>query len=329
MRAVDLADQIKWWDTLDTFMGSFGHVDVERGLQLARESRHPDAVWLASLFPAGVPVTRELMRDVLLGRGNDPRAMHLAFELANGRMAGGPLVDAALMGYAPAEFVARVRFDCVFLEGRESTESFLEKAAARGYRRSITQWGHCVYRGWWERPADVGKAFELWQESAALECPFALFACGELMFGPRDWERWYWWGRAASRGYKRFAFCCAIVELLPLFENCELGRVLHTVGALVKSNLNVAQRECYGVRVSEEKLAGLLRLLELYEAIRGRAKQAIAAWSMAGRRCGVVRDMRVMIAKMAWQEVWRLGEQERAEQSDAKRLRVDVEEEGE
>jgi hypothetical protein len=33
------------------------------------------------------------------------------------------------------------------------------------------------------------------------------------------------------------------------------------------------------------------------------AKEAIGCWSMAGRRRGVVKDIRVMIAKMAW-EPW-------------------------
>jgi hypothetical protein len=40
----------------------------------------------------------------------------------------------------------------------------------------------------------------------------------------------------------------------------------------------------------------------------GRAREAIKCWSMAGRRVGVVKDMRVMISKMAWEEAWRWGQ---------------------
>jgi hypothetical protein len=44
---VDRAELIKWWDALD----DLHHIwDVEQGLQMARECRHPDAQWLPSCF---------------------------------------------------------------------------------------------------------------------------------------------------------------------------------------------------------------------------------------------------------------------------------------
>jgi hypothetical protein len=54
--------------------------------------------------------------------------------------------------------------------------------------------------------------------------------------------------------------------------------------------------------------------MELHGAMLQRARRAIDCWSMAGRRLRVVRDMRVMIAKMAWEEVWRWGEEKGEEQ---------------
>jgi hypothetical protein len=46
------AEQIKWWDALHALVGQSD--DVEKGLQLVRECRPPDAQWLAALVPAGV-----------------------------------------------------------------------------------------------------------------------------------------------------------------------------------------------------------------------------------------------------------------------------------
>jgi hypothetical protein len=41
---------IKWWDALECVAVHLVRKDVERCLSLARECRHPDAQWLASLF---------------------------------------------------------------------------------------------------------------------------------------------------------------------------------------------------------------------------------------------------------------------------------------
>jgi hypothetical protein len=49
-------------------------------------------------------------------------------------------------------------------------------------------------------------------------------------------------------------------------------------------------------------------VLELHEAMLRRAREAIDCWSVAARRCGVAKDMRLVIARLAWQEVWRWGD---------------------
>jgi hypothetical protein len=48
----------------------------------------------------------------------------------------------------------------------------------------------------------------------------------------------------------------------------------------------------------------------LHDAMMGRARRAICCWSMAGQRLRVVKDMRVMIAKMLWKGAWQWGEKE-------------------
>jgi hypothetical protein len=48
---------------------------------MARESQHPDAQWLVSLFPAGEEVTREGMSEVMRGQRGDARAMFMTWLL--------------------------------------------------------------------------------------------------------------------------------------------------------------------------------------------------------------------------------------------------------
>jgi hypothetical protein len=59
---------------------------------------------------------------------------------------------------------------------------------------------------------------------------------------------------------------------------------------------------------------GLQRVLEQYDAMLHRARRAIACWSMAAKRRRMVKDMRVMIAKMAWEEPWQWGEKKTEEE---------------
>jgi hypothetical protein len=54
-------------------------------------------------------------------------------------------------------------------------------------------------------------------------------------------------------------------------------------------------------------MSGAKYWIELHAAMLARAKEAICCWSMTAQRHGVVKDIRVLVAKMAWQEAWRWG----------------------
>jgi hypothetical protein len=123
-------------------------------------------------------------------------------------------------------------------------------------------------------------------------------------------ERFYWWSLAVVRGRGQQWFLRGTVLLLPSFENGGLGRILHTAAPLLSSNMNVARQEVFGQILYGDTWQELLRVLELHEAMLDRARRAIACWSGVGRRRGLVKDMRVMIAKMLWEEPWRWGEKD-------------------
>jgi hypothetical protein len=133
--------------------------------------------------------------------------------------------------------------------------------------------------------------------------------------GDCDWQRFYWTGLAARRGFGPL-FYDDVLFWLPWFEKGEMGRVLHTAAPVLGECLDEARATVFGVPVEEGKLVQIRRVVLLYEAMMDRAKRAIACWSMAGRRCGVVKDMRVTIAKMAWKEAWRWGENGRGGAAD-------------
>jgi hypothetical protein len=72
---VDRGELIKWADALDAFAWKFGVVTVQQGLERARKCRHPDAQWLAALFPGDTLVTPQRMLEVMLQQDDDPRAL--------------------------------------------------------------------------------------------------------------------------------------------------------------------------------------------------------------------------------------------------------------
>jgi hypothetical protein len=150
---------------------------------------------------------------------------------------------------------------------------------------------------------------ELYQEAAELEFSPAQQTLGELAHGELDLERCYWWGRAASNRYNAYTFRTFVFLLMPSFERNKLCRILHTVATVFKADLDEPTNELFGESLTSEHAASLRRVFELHEAMLVRARLGIACWCMAARRHGMVKDVRLMIAKMAWDEPWRWGEE--------------------
>jgi hypothetical protein len=314
-RGADGSELIKWWSVFDML---YAHC-IDKALQTARECRHPDAEWLASLFPAEGEVALECFVDVMRRQGTDARAFYMAW-LTNDPHGDlrGLLEQAAEMGYAPAQASLSahpLRKGLKMTPDDKATGFRLaERAAAQGDRRGLFRLGERFWRGdGCER--NVGKAVELLREAAELDDPAAQGLYGEVAFGALDWERFYWWGRAALQGRKKQSFCIDALRLLPSFEKGELGRILHTVAPVVRKIFDVAKKV-----PGRDELSKFAPMLELHEAMVKRARQAIDCWAVAGRRGGLVRDVRVMIAKLAWEPwVWFVERHaEHAEAADGK-----------
>jgi hypothetical protein len=289
------AECIRWWDALDALPNK---EDVECGLQLARASLHPDALWLASQFPAGTEVTRQQMAAAMIEQGDDPRALYIAWRLVE-RSEENLLLRSAERGYAPAQ--AKMS---AMTSGDESYE-WAERAAASGDGEGLFRLGQSCHYG---RGCcvDTDRATSLYRSAAELGLPAAQVAYGWLAFGDTDWRRFLWHGRAAMWGENGRPFLNSVLRLFASFARGENGRVLHTVVPVMQSCL--ATPELLGVELHGVERRQLNVLLELHEAMLGRAREAIACWSIVARRRGMAKDMRVMVAQMAWEEAWQWSE---------------------
>jgi hypothetical protein len=95
------------------------------------------------------------------------------------------------------------------------------------------------------------------------------------------------------------------------------------VAPAVKRHLNVAKRKAFGRRCEEHEVQVLLRVVALHEAMLERARQATYCWSIVGRRCGVVKDVRLKLAKMVWEQPWEFGERGSNDPAQHERERED------
>jgi TPR repeat protein len=185
-------------------------------------------------------------------------------------------------------------------------ESFVwaQKAAAQRNRRGLYQLGLCHVRAV-GCARDERKATELCKAAADLGFPAALYHYGKRAYSATDWERYHWQGLAVSRGFAAEFFVDHVLDLLRAFEMGGECRILHTAAPVIAEHLRVNEQSVFWKRIGRTKMERIRRILVLHDEMLQRAREAIDCWSMAARRCGVVKDMRVMIAKMAWQEPWR------------------------
>jgi hypothetical protein len=155
---------------------------------------------------------------------------------------------------------------------------------------------------------NLDKAIAAYKQAAKLGDVTAQMQVGELAFGELDWERYRWWGRAAARGWRGTTIINSVSRLLVYFKQGQLGRVLFEIAPACKAHLDVLNQRAFGCYVSEELWEGLLFVITLFEARCKLAKRAIDCWSIVGLRLGVAKDIRVMIAQIAWEHRWMWGE---------------------
>ncbi len=184
--AQDRAELVKWWDILDAHSEDTCQNTVRR----ARENRHPDAVWLASLFPGDISeLGWRQVRAVLEAQGSDARALFLVAPLE----AAGALWRAAELGYAPAQ--AAMALEDV---SRMAKFEWAEKAAAQGDRLGLRLLGEFLRDGV-GCARDEAKSVAALTEAAELGDGNAQFVLG-CDLAPRDWRRYRWWGPVGRQG---------------------------------------------------------------------------------------------------------------------------------
>jgi hypothetical protein len=295
------AELVKWWDALERILGhdKKHYKHAHTFVLMARDCQHPDAVWLASLFPQ-VRISLQCMAATMAAQGDDPRALLIwaPFGGAGGEAA---VLRSAQMGYAVAQ--GQMAHTC---SNEHERFQWASKAAAQGDRVGIFELGECFRKGR-GCTRDLVRAAECIAEAARLGHDKALYRHGEAGFGAERWQRFVWWSRGNARGARGTARSLdkALQKHLPQCATSAAScRIVFEVGrecSALLARLFEGTRPSYELRWETPRV---LEAIKLYQSWSSQAEKAVRCWLMVSRQLGLIRDMRFLIAKRVWSERW-------------------------
>jgi hypothetical protein len=290
------------------------------GLSLAAECNHPDAKWLVKLFAAtGPPRNEDEAKEIFLAQGSDPRALSFAGLV-------GCIIDKQCLLIAASMGCAQAQAWMSLFAYERSRVAFAEQAAAQNEPAGLAVVAECCWDGD-GCDQDVVRALALWQRAAELGDVAAAFHVGDKKYGENCPERYLWWGIAANGGYynaplELVASASGQVRLYD--ENQSNGPVVFAIGHALKDQIHMGCRTVYGRRIHRDDFFENAKYaVDLYRQWISSCKLAVRCWIWTARQRGVVRDIRILIAKLLWadQAAWSASPPSGALQSNPKHPR--------
>ncbi len=139
---------------------------------------------------------------------------------------------------------------------------------------------------------DKKRASLLFKEAAEMGLGYAQWQYGDGSFKEDDWQRYHWWGRAASQR-ENIAICSladAAVKQLELCKEGQSGRICFEVGAVCKGNIDADRNLLFGRRFQRETVLVVEGVVALHKKWCILAKRAMEAREDPGKAVLVVED---------------------------------------
>ena len=288
---VPLVELFKWLDVRDTLLGqNHKKQDIAKALALARECKHPDAVWLSSIFEGKGVSSEEGAREVFLSTDDDSRSLCFAWCMAETRWRDlSLLVRAAEMenAFALATLAVELGFEDVEVSFR-----LAQRAAAQCERDGFFRLGYYLACGH-GCELNFKLACANYLIAAELGCVLSATYYGASM-DLSDPSRWLWMGRAASRGLP--------YPFLDAFSGCDSASGVFVIGRALRGNIDLEKKEIFGSpRSFRSIVSAAIRAFSFYDTQINRARLAVDSWTLVGIRVGIVKDVRKLIGKIIWE----------------------------
>ena len=267
-------------------------------MALASDCKHPDAVWLTSIFEGKDVLTKEGAREVFLSSQDDACALCFSWYLTDHRWNDlFVLRRASQMGNA---FACSTLSAEVWGENKEEAFRLAQVAASQHERDGILWLGRCFRDGLGcEKDLNLAKE-KLWI-AAELGNVYAAEVYG-ASFDDFDPLRWLWMGRAASRGWP-YSFLGSFSKQVELFfSGSGNATVFFLIGRALKGNIDVEKKQIFGSNYEFNSRVGPAnQAVSFYSSQISSARLAVDTWTLVATRVHVIKDLRIYIGKMIWE----------------------------
>ncbi len=305
---VPLVELFKWLDVRDNLLGeNYKKQDIAKALALALSCKHPDGMWLTSIFGGKEILTKEEARKVFLLHQDDARALCFAWHFTNDREGDLSLLRrAADMGYAFACFKLFKNTDVERLQlalQHTGDERLLHQAAAKHEREGLFTFGRILYFG----IVDV-QSLSLAKENILIAAELG-YLDGATLYGSfledSDPIRWLWWSRAALHGEPSVFLNFFSDQVRRFFKGEGSATAVFLIGHALKGNIDVKKKEVFGssyaFNVFDSLVGPAKSAVSFYEAQINAARLAVDTWTLIATRLHLIKDMRILIGKMIWE----------------------------
>ena len=296
---VPLVEVFKWLDVRDTLLWrNERKQDITAALALARECKHPDAMWLTSIFEGKNVSREEDARKVFLLHQTDARALCFAWCLAVHREDDLTFLRrASEMGNA---FACSMLCEQVRYENKEEGFRLAQRSAALHERDGFYWLGDYFLEG-----VGCKKDFNLAKENyliaAELGDVYAARDYGSLL-DESDPVHWLWNSRIALRGFP-LLFIGSFSEQVELFfSGSGNATVVFLIGLALKGNIDMQKEKIFGKKIDFDSHIGPAnQAVSFYDSQIKSARLVVDTWTLVSTRLCLIKDMRIFIGKMIWE----------------------------
>ena len=270
--------------------------DITAALALARDCKHPDAVWLTSIFEGKNVSTKEDARKVFLSFENDARALCYAWYLTSNRGNDFSLIRrAAEMGNA---FALSTLSERVLNQNKE-TFCLAQLAATQHERDGYRMLGSYFIVG-----ISCEKDLRLAKENYLIAAELGHGRAAERLrhfLDKSDPVRWLWLGRAALRGHPDILFSFS-EQVDQFFSGSGNATVVFLIGRALKGNIDMEEKCIFRSSYNfDSRIGPANQAVSFYSSQIKSARLAVDTWALVSTRLHLIKDMRIYIGKMIWE----------------------------
>ncbi len=284
----------KWFRIRDLFLGENGtSFDMEKAWNLALDCEHEDAIWLRTTFTPDMTVVDVM---ITLGRGHDYRSQVFGWLYSGGEQTFNAVREAAKSGYPYASALCAEYEKTPLLKLDYANYAILFGQEPLAHK-VLGCFMHYV-------TTESNKHLKM---AAKLGHVKGTIIYADVMITKDDPKRGYWECLAARYGHTSIHFRSEIrrTELTKFGESKHKPYWYHVGRAyqvdIPCKDMLIRENGCI-IPENDSFHVVMDTLKDFYCNTNKTARQSIDTWTLVSRRLGVVKDIRIVIARLLWKK---------------------------